>query len=65
LKHSIDQAIPGTRFELFDMQGKKVFESRLDQSFTLDVTVLQNGLYFYQVTSTQQVSKGSVVIEHP
>jgi hypothetical protein len=61
----IDQAIPGTRFELFDMQGKKVFESRLDQSFTLDVTVLQNGLYFYQVTSTQQVSKGSVVIEHP
>jgi hypothetical protein len=61
----ISDAIVNARFELFDMQGKKITESRLNGSKALDISAYGNGFYLYQVTTEKQIINGTLVIEHP
>ncbi|MEM0544016.1 DNRLRE domain-containing protein [Flavobacterium sp. j3] len=53
-----------TRFVLYDTTGKKVFEDHHFQSSTLsyDISSLQNGLYYWVVTTDQARSTGKLIL---
>ena len=51
-------------FVIFDAMGKKVFEKKyfLKSSLLLDVSILQNGIYYWVFTADQTTSNGKLIL---
>jgi len=53
-------------FILYDITGRKVLEQNLSKNsnkFTLDISSLQNGVYFYKTSSDNSI-KGKLIINN-
>lgn len=48
-------------FELFDVQGKKVFSTMLKNEELIDVSSLSKGIYFYQLITNDVIQRGQLV----
>lgn len=49
--------------ELFDIQGKKIIEKTADGSLSLDVSMLQKGLYFVKVTTDNATETKKLMVK--
>jgi len=57
------------KIDFFNSQGQKILTNRLNyiggnQVFTLDLSNLVSGMYFYKISSEAKVTLGKIVIEH-
>ena len=61
----IHQAAGLVAFELFDMQGRRLFHEQWNASgesiHSIDVSLLSTGFYFYQVSNGDEFLQGKLV----
>jgi len=49
-------------FFLYDLKGKEVYRSRIDQSTILDLSFLSKGSYVYQFVNESSLNRGKLII---
>jgi len=47
--------------KIFDVSGKVVTEKRIKNHASIDIQHLQNGLYFYQISTSKQSQRGKII----
>ena len=52
-----------TNFGLFDVQGRKVFNKTIENGENINLSNLNKGMYFYQLTTGNQKQSGKIIKE--
>lgn len=48
-------------FELYDVTGRRVMQKRVENSESLNLEELQNGIYFFRITAEEQIQTGKLM----
>lgn len=48
-------------FKLFDISGKNVLENPINHNSKINIQHLQNGMYFYRISTSDQIKTGKIV----